>query len=78
MCSNFRGNHTPRSPWGYVGVLEKMVHPLLEPQIQEGQFRFHPVCGTLDQLNTYIHRITGGTTDIKKVYKRNLSSGIIA
>ncbi|TWW81841.1 R2 Retrovirus-related Pol polyprotein from type I retrotransposable element [Takifugu flavidus] len=53
VCFNYRGI-TPLSLPGkvYSGVLERRVHQIVEPRIQEEQCGFCPGRGTLDQLYT--------------------------
>lgn len=43
----------------YTRVLERRVHPLVEPQVQEEQCGFHPYCGTLNQLFTLFRILEG-------------------
>uniref|UniRef100_A0A669BS49 Reverse transcriptase domain-containing protein n=1 Tax=Oreochromis niloticus TaxID=8128 RepID=A0A669BS49_ORENI len=51
VCSNYRGITLPSLPGKvYARVLERRVHPLVEPRIQEEQCGFRPGHGTQDQL----------------------------
>uniref|UniRef100_A0A8C6P1M8 Reverse transcriptase domain-containing protein n=1 Tax=Nothobranchius furzeri TaxID=105023 RepID=A0A8C6P1M8_NOTFU len=51
VCSNYSEITLLNLPGKvYSGVLERRVHRIVEPQIQEEQCGFHPGRGTLDQL----------------------------
>ncbi|TWW55948.1 hypothetical protein D4764_09G0009980 [Takifugu flavidus] len=53
VCSNYRGITLLSLPGKvYSGVLERRVHGIVEPQIQEEQCGFHPGRGKVDQLYT--------------------------
>ena len=53
VCSNYRGITLLSLPGKvYSKVLERRVHRIVEPRIQEEQCGFRPGCGTVDQLYT--------------------------
>ncbi|TWW77544.1 hypothetical protein D4764_12G0009340 [Takifugu flavidus] len=53
MCSNYRGITLLSLPGKvYSGVLERRVHRIVKPRIQEEQCGFRPGRGTVDQLYT--------------------------
>ena len=53
VCSNYRGITLLSLPGKvYSGVLERRVHRIVEPGIQEVQCGFCPGRGTVDQLYT--------------------------
>lgn len=53
---------------GKVSVLERRVHPLVKPQIQEKQCGFRPGHGTLDQLFTLTRVLEGAWEISQPVY----------
>uniref|UniRef100_A0A8C6MCM8 Reverse transcriptase domain-containing protein n=1 Tax=Nothobranchius furzeri TaxID=105023 RepID=A0A8C6MCM8_NOTFU len=69
VCSNYRGI-TLLSLSGKVfsGVLERRVHQIVEPQIQEEQRGFRPGRGTLDQLYTLRGILEGAWEFAQPVY----------
>ncbi|TWW80607.1 R2 Retrovirus-related Pol polyprotein from type I retrotransposable element [Takifugu flavidus] len=60
VCSNYRGITLLSLPGKvYSGVLERRVHRIVEPQIQEEQCGFRPGRGTVDQLYTLSRVLKG-------------------
>jgi len=60
VCSNYRGiTLLSLSRKVYSRVLERRLRPIVEPQLQEEQCGFRPVCGIVDQLFN-LTRLLGG------------------
>uniref|UniRef100_A0A8C6KY55 Reverse transcriptase domain-containing protein n=1 Tax=Nothobranchius furzeri TaxID=105023 RepID=A0A8C6KY55_NOTFU len=69
VCSNYRGITLLSLPGKvYSGVLERRVHRIVEPQIQEEQCGFRPGRGTLDQLYTLRGILEGAWEFAQPVY----------
>ncbi|KAK5888456.1 hypothetical protein CesoFtcFv8_014549 [Champsocephalus esox] len=81
VCANYRGITLLSLPGKvYSKVLERMVRPIVEPQIEEEQCRFRPGRGTTDQLFTLARILEGAWeyaypvymcfVDLEKAYDR--------
>ena len=68
VCSNFRGITLLSLPGKvYSGVLERRVHWIVKPRIQEEQCGFRPGRGNVDQLYT-LGRLEGAWVFAQPVY----------